>query len=128
MASPGVTLIFDAHPVEKVLGESADVLWAPVSYLLIDAMYHDSSPWAGVSFWGVDNDLFGAESSAVPPHWFFRNGLLDPRNHHCIFSQHCCDRVVFNNRDRNWIHAPTDTAPPYCTHRFWKDVCIMLTQ
>lgn len=33
----------------QVLGESADVLWAPMSYLLIDAMYHDSSPWAGVS-------------------------------------------------------------------------------
>lgn len=33
-----------------MLGESADLLWAPMSYLLIDAMYHDSSPWAGVSF------------------------------------------------------------------------------
>lgn len=32
----------------QILGESADLLWAPVSYLLIDAMYHDSSPWAGV--------------------------------------------------------------------------------
>eukprot|EP00752_Nemacystus_decipiens_P002968 g2757.t1 len=40
-----------------VLGESADVLWAPMSYLLIDAMYHDSSPWAGV---------FGAMEELLP--------------------------------------------------------------
>eukprot|EP00903_Cladosiphon_okamuranus_P007634 g7403.t1 len=40
-----------------VLGESADVLWAPMSYLIIDAMYHDSSPWAGV---------FGAMEELLP--------------------------------------------------------------
>ena len=33
----------------QVLGESTDLLWAPISYLLIDAMYRESTPWAGVS-------------------------------------------------------------------------------
>ncbi|CBN75389.1 conserved unknown protein [Ectocarpus siliculosus] len=43
--------------IVPILGESADLLWAPVSYLLIDAMYHGSSPWAGV---------FGAMEELLP--------------------------------------------------------------
>ncbi|CAM9191760.1 unnamed protein product [Ascophyllum nodosum] len=31
-----------------VLGELMDLVWAPMAYLLIDAMYHTSSPWAGI--------------------------------------------------------------------------------
>ncbi|CAM9437277.1 unnamed protein product [Laminaria digitata] len=40
-----------------VLGESTDLLWAPMSYLLIDAMYRESTPWAG---------LFGAVEELLP--------------------------------------------------------------
>ncbi|CAM9961155.1 unnamed protein product [Scytosiphon promiscuus] len=38
------------------LGESADLVWAPISYLLIDAMYHNSTPWAA-AFGGIEELL-----------------------------------------------------------------------
>jgi hypothetical protein len=35
------------HAAIPILGEAGDIAWAPISALLINAMYHSSSPYAG---------------------------------------------------------------------------------
>lgn len=93
-----------------VLGETADVLWAPMSYLLIDAMYRESSPWAG---------LFGAAEEILPftdiiptatlawikeylPRIVLRlrsSGTGSGINHDQRYQENCCSGSVYDSND-----------------------------